>query len=254
MENRQQKILELLQDYNYLTIKEIGEYCKVSLNTIRSDIQKLEAQGLVIKLHGNVLLNHSPSTPMEMCIRHNHKLPEKSIIGQLTMEQLPKDKEISIFFDSSTTSLEVAKHIVNHPVRITVVTNFVNIAQIISKQSHHSVNFCGGSWLNYENCTIGNQTTQQISSYFVDYAILGCTALDLEHGIFNGSFETVPVKQQMKNCARQTWIVCDHNKFDKTDLVSMFPIYEISAIITDKKPPVHWIEYARKHNIRLIYL
>ncbi|MGL4676428.1 MAG: DeoR/GlpR family DNA-binding transcription regulator [Brevinema sp.] len=253
MEIRQQKILELLQNYNHLSIREIGEYCEVSLNTIRSDIQKLADQGLITKLHGNVLLNSTSSSPMEMCIRHNHKLLEKSIIGQLVMEHLPKDKEISIFFDSSTTALEAAKQLVNHPTKITIITNFVNIAQIISKQSQHSVNLCGGTWLNYENCTTGNQTTQQISSYFVDYAILGCTAVDLERGIFNGSFETVPIKQQMKKHARQTWIICDHQKFDQIDLVALFPVNEISALITDKKPSVHWIEYTKKHNIKLIY-
>lgn len=254
MKERKQKILNLLQEYQYLTIKELANYCCVSLNTVRSDISELCVDGVIVKFHGGIMLlpDSLQITSPEISIRHGHCLEQKKLIGQLVAKALPR-KDVSIFFDSSTTSLEVAKCLVNHNSRITAITNFSNIAQILSKNSNHSVILCGGKWLSYENCTIGNSVLDMINEYSVDYAILGCTAIDIEKGVYNGSFETITIKQKMLKNARETWLVCDDSKFDKQDLISMFPLTDITTIFTNIFISAKWEKYCLKNNIKLIY-
>ena len=254
MKERKQKILNLLQEYQYLTIKELANYCCVSLNTIRADIVDLQTKEIIIKFHGGIMLppDSVQTVASEIHIRHNNCLEQKKLIGQLVADKLPQ-KDISIFFDSSTTSLEVAKCLVNHTSRITAITNFSNIAQILSKNSNHSVILCGGKWLSYENCTMGNNALDMIDLYSTDYAILGCTAIDIEKGVYNGSFETITIKQYMLKNARKTWIVCDDSKFNKLDLISMFPLTDISAIFTNKFISDKWEKYCSKNSIEFIY-
>lgn len=252
-QERKQRILTLLQESNLMHIKELAQQCDVSLNTIRSDIKYLVMEGFLLKFHGSVMLPKSPTqfNPTEISVRHSYKIEEKRIIAELVAKQIPKNKDVSIFFDSSTTSLEVAKALVNHPTRITVITNFSNIAQILAKNPNHIIILCGGRWCSYENCTLGDETLKTIESYSVDYAIMGCTGIHMTNGVFNGSVETLAIKQKMQHHAKETWLICDNEKFDKIDLLRMFPIEFVSKIFTNTILSQEWETFCKQKNILL---
>ena len=54
---RRNKIMELLHDKQRLTVKELSEQIGVSEATLRTDLNKMEKNGLLTRTHGGAMLN-----------------------------------------------------------------------------------------------------------------------------------------------------------------------------------------------------
>lgn len=64
---REKLILEEVQHSGHVTIKDLAEKMRVSAMTIHRDVNKLSAEGLLTKVHGEVLLPEKKVTEAEGC-------------------------------------------------------------------------------------------------------------------------------------------------------------------------------------------
>ncbi|MCX8725966.1 DeoR/GlpR transcriptional regulator [Lactobacillus panisapium] len=55
MNERQEYLLMLLKEKNYLTIDELSKVLHYSPSTVRRDLKKLSSKGLVKRIHGGVI-------------------------------------------------------------------------------------------------------------------------------------------------------------------------------------------------------
>ena len=55
MNERQEYLLMLLKEKNYLTIDELSKVLHYSSSTVRRDLKKLSSKGLVKRIHGGVI-------------------------------------------------------------------------------------------------------------------------------------------------------------------------------------------------------
>lgn len=242
---RQEIILDLLKKDKKITITELSKQLNVALNTIRSDLETMEQDGLVLRVRGGVSLPSSNinATNNNIGIRYQKNLNEKRIIAKEIVKELPNDIDFSIFMDSSTSAMQVAHVMSQLSKRCTVITHFTNIAHILGTNSKISVILCGGMWWSNENCVIGSETIDMLDSYRADIALVGCTGIKLKQGIFNGNIETVPIKRKMIKNANKSWILCDSSKFDQDSLIKIADFSDIDRIYTDKAPSKEWLEY-----------
>lgn len=250
---RQEKILTMLKEINQITIQELSEILSVSHNTVRADVSVLEQAGAIIKIHGGVTLPLSNMNAVNnmIGIRYSKNLNEKRHIAKEVVKHFPRDQEFSLFIDSSTSALEVANLLVNTDIRCTIITHFTNIVHALGTTTHISIILCGGKWWAYENCSIGDDTIEQLDKYHADIAIIGCTSLKMGQGIFNGNVETVSVKHKMIQNAEQTWLLCDSSKFDSSSLLKIADFHEINKIFTNKIPSSEWESYLLKNKVEL---
>ncbi|MGL4393820.1 MAG: DeoR/GlpR family DNA-binding transcription regulator [Brevinema sp.] len=229
--DRKKLILSKLKDHGHISVKELSVICGASLNTVRSDIEKMREMGLVLKFHGGVALAQDDTHHLSSSnVREQYRKKEKQIIGSLVASKLPRNREISLFFDSSTTSLEVAKSLVDHPTPLTIVTNYADVAEILSQNAKNYVYFCGGRWVSHEHISIGEETVSAISKYSVDYAILGCTGLSIEHGIFNGSHETLVINQAMKKTLKKLGLSLQMKNLIRKDLFGCVDLMKLAPL------------------------
>lgn len=252
---RQKKILDFLKEINPITIQKLSQLLNVSSNTIRADVAILEKSGVIIKVHGAISLPTSNinARKNEIGIRYEKNINEKLIISKEAIKYLPVDKDFSMFIDSSTSALEMANLLSKINIRCTIITHFTNIANILSNIKNISIIFCGGTWWGYENCTIGIETVSQLEKYKTDIAIIGCTSIEIENGIFNGNIETVPIKQKMIENATETWLLCDSSKFDFSSLLKIANFKDIDRLFTDKEPSENWKSHLSEMNVELYF-
>lgn len=252
---RHEIIVNIVKQREKISILELSKILNVSLNTTRSDVEVLKKKGVVIRVHGGIALpisNYNASTN-DIGIRYLKNISEKRTIAKNVARELAEKNHCTLFMDSATSTMLVLEELLQISNSYTIITHFTNIAQMVSGHKDIVVVLCGGVWWGNENCTIGQAAVQSIAQYQVDIALIGCTALDLEHGVTNALMETIPVKQEMIKNAEKTWLLCDSSKFDKKSLVKIAELSQIDTIFTDKAPSQAWLSHSMDNFPRIVF-
>ena len=104
---RRNQILEKLQIEKRVVVSELSQLYKVSEETIRRDLDKLEKEGLAIKSYGGAVINEDVSIDLPFNVRKNQNVTGKQRMAELAAS-LVKDGD-HIFLDASTTAVFIAK-------------------------------------------------------------------------------------------------------------------------------------------------
>src|SRR4051794_28712198 len=133
---RQGQIERFIREHSRATVGELSQYFKVSEPTIRRDLDKLVSTGKVRRAHGGAIALEKAAPEPPVIQRMQESAEEKSRIG-LAAAQLVKDGE-TIFLGSGTTTLEVARHLVDKK-NLTVITNALTIANCLAANENITV-------------------------------------------------------------------------------------------------------------------
>ncbi|RYV52116.1 DeoR/GlpR family DNA-binding transcription regulator [Pengzhenrongella frigida] len=224
--SRRADIITMLQDRGFQSVNDLASNFGVDSSTIRRDLDKLEAQGLVERTHGGVILAHGGTLPATQ--PETLHAAEKEAIGAAMAERVLDGQ--TIFVDSGATTLEVARHL-NHA-RLTVVTNDLRIGlEISSKPSMHLV-FIGGELLAGSYAMWGPISIQQIENLRVNVAIFGADTV-MEDGIYSTSSYEIELKRKMRSIASEAFFVADSSKFGREALFKVFGFEDFTAGISD---------------------
>ena len=119
------KISRLNSIEQYVIAKEtasIDELCEVfgvSKNTIRRDLNDLEARGHISKVYGGVTA--TPNTgAVPMPVRSELNSSDKALIGQLAAEEVTDGD--TVFIDSGSTTLQLLRYLGGHK-NLTIITH-----------------------------------------------------------------------------------------------------------------------------------
>ncbi len=91
---RQEMILQLLQENKYITTQELAQKLFASYSSIRRDLEELENSGVINRSYGRVELVNSDSFLVSYPIRMNKNSSQKHIIAKKAAA-LIKDRQIS---------------------------------------------------------------------------------------------------------------------------------------------------------------
>lgn len=232
-EERQEKIIEYINAHKSVKVKELADAFRTSAVTIRSDINELDSNGLVLRVHGGA---------MSIADRYNLEIPSRSkarqsnaakrIIGQLAAEIIEENDIILI--DSGTTTLEVAKAIRNKCV--TVITNDLQIGAMLASVNHGNITLIitGGTVAPYTYTQSGVETLDFLRRLRVNKLILGCDAIDPTHGVSNRTLIEANIKYALIDAADKVIAVVDSTKHNKEVFVHVCGIEKIDILVTDK--------------------
>jgi len=224
--SRRRDITLLLQEHGFASVRSLAGAFSVDSSTIRRDLEKLEAQGLVERTHGGVVPVRPPMEP-EVARPGLHPA-EKRAIGAAMAERVLEGQ--TIVLGSGSTTLEVARHLTHS--RLTVVTHDLRVGlEIASKPSIHLV-FIGGELLPSGLAMWGPTSVQQIENMRVNVAIFGADTVT-DDGIFSTSSYETELKRKMRSVAGEAFFVADSSKFGREALFRVFGFDEFTAGITD---------------------
>ncbi|KAA5605357.1 DeoR/GlpR transcriptional regulator [Roseospira marina] len=81
-EQRRRKILDLIQEEGAARVSELSRSFQVSEPTIRQDLEKLEAEGLVLRQRGGAFLKSLPRQVQELALHHLDHMEEKRFMTE----------------------------------------------------------------------------------------------------------------------------------------------------------------------------
>ena len=121
-DNRKQQILNLLTARGYTNVTELASRFNVTTETIRRDLNELEQENLVKRIHGEAIAAAKRSSELEYQNRGQYLMQEKKDIARKAAE-LINDGE-TVVITSGTTTQAMAEFLLRKK-NLTVVTNSV---------------------------------------------------------------------------------------------------------------------------------
>ncbi|HBN96959.1 MAG TPA: DeoR/GlpR transcriptional regulator [Firmicutes bacterium] len=234
---RQALILELLDEFGKVDVKELAAKFSTSNETIRRDLRELEGSGILKRTHGGAVIipgNRSEGYEYPLLARGIQRFEEKQIICR-TAATLLEDGD-TIFLDNSSTTMSLIRF-VPPDIKITVVTNSIKIMLEASKFNKQNIVVIGiGGVLNQKNYSLtGMFSLDFAKNFFPDKAFMSCRGVDEKSGMTDASILEIEVKRLMLTRSKQFILLADYSKFGLIGPVFMGDLSDVDCVITDSK-------------------
>jgi DeoR/GlpR family transcriptional regulator of sugar metabolism len=229
---RYQKILELLQKNGSATVAELVAEFGTSEMTIRRDLDVLEKRYLLRRVHGGAMSARGSSYEPPYISRCMENTEKKQRIGKAAAGLIKTGDSISL--DTGTTTLEVARNIININ-DLTVITHSFPIANLLVESLHNRLICTGGVLRTGELSMTGNLAIRTYQEHFVDKLFLGVGGIDMKFGLSEFNLEDTMIKRAMISHAKEVIVVADSSKFNHIAFTSVAPLKAVSKIVTDSE-------------------
>ena len=228
-ESRQIQIHSLLLENERMKVKDLSKILDVTTETIRSDLETMQSQYLVIKEHGWVRLNRSLSE-RPLSFRENENADRKRLVCIRAMREV-KDGQ-TIFLDGGSTILSGLDSLQSKK-DITVVTHSIKVALKCSEMNIRTI-LAGGEIYRTGERTSGYFTTYLIDHMIFDVAIVGTLGIKNIDGFTTVSIEGIDILRHVINQSRRIIVVSDSSKFDQEANYCFCKFKEIDTLVTDE--------------------
>ncbi|RMA41245.1 DeoR/GlpR family DNA-binding transcription regulator [Rhodophyticola porphyridii] len=244
---RQVEILEIAKRDGKVTVDSLARHFGVTLQTIRRDLTELGNAGQLDRVHGGAIIS-SGTTNVAYEERRSLHSEEKARIARLCATAIPDD--CSVFLNIGTSTEAVASELLHHR-NLMVVTNNINVAHILVAAEQCEVILTGGNLGRSDGGLLGPLTMDAVRRFKVDYAVIGCSALDQEGDLLDFDIQEVGVSQAIIAQARQSFLVADHWKFQRTAPVRIASLADLDAFFTDHPLPGQLAEKCRDWGVEV---
>jgi DeoR/GlpR family transcriptional regulator of sugar metabolism len=233
-----------------VSVSELSKRCAVTEETIRRDLDKLEAEGVVTRIHGGAIWNEEAQKEgIHFFERRAKHLTEKRDIAQKVVPLL--DGKRTIVADSSSTVMETLK-LLPQDVERTILTNSTEVFREFS-QSPFRILSTGGEFNKRSLSLQGSTAIGTIEKYHVEIALISCKGLSQENGVLDSNESEAEVKKAMLSCAEEVILLADSSKFDQNAFISLIDLDAVNYLVTDVCPEQAWVDYCAGHGIALVY-
>ncbi|QXO16108.1 MULTISPECIES: DeoR/GlpR family DNA-binding transcription regulator [Vibrio] len=230
-QHRVEKIVEYLTAHNLATVEDLVKVVNVSPATIRRDLIKLDDQGVITRTHGGVSLNRfiaAQPTTNEKMVQHTR---EKNLIAEAAASLVkPGD---SVVLDAGTTSMALARHFIDMPLR--VITVDLHIALFLSQYTQIEVIVAGGKVDNSSQSTVGEHCRSLLRSINPDIAFVTCNSWSLERGITTPTEEKTILKHDLIANANKKVMIADSSKYGKYSLFKVCELNDLDMLVSDQQ-------------------
>ncbi|RHW37490.1 DeoR/GlpR transcriptional regulator [Lysinibacillus yapensis] len=251
-EQRHKMIESFLKHQKAVKASELAVLLDVSIDTVRRDLEILEKKGLVKKVHGGAVLIQNTDNVLNKLFseREVKNIEKKQEVASLAIELIEEGQAIAL--NGGTTTIEIAKAIVDKFKRLTVITNDLRILSILGANKHFNVILTGGFFNPEEYTLYGKQCEEILSNFNIDIAFITVNAISLEHGLTDFRINEVGVIQSMLSRSKYKIVAADSSKFETSAFINICPLKEIDLIVTDHSLPSDVLEEYSNQNIRIL--
>lgn len=236
--DRHRHIVDRLDAVGRVEVGTLATSLDVAPETIRRDLRLLEQQGLLQRVHGGaVRRTERPLSPFDG-ITPEHP-PRHLQLAELVIDRLPA--EATVFVGASPLTWVLAESLSRRPQAegMTIVTNSLDVAVVMSRVEHLHIYNVGGSVEQETRAQQGGWALDEINRFRVDLALLAPTGITVEAGIFADSPMAAAIIAAEVQSAGQIWVLLEAESLGVPGLVRAAPIDAVDRIFTAGIPGPH---------------
>jgi DeoR/GlpR family transcriptional regulator of sugar metabolism len=240
---RHSRLSELLAKRGMSDLESLGTALKVSLSTVRRDVEALESRGLLKRTHGGVIwVGDRESSPRAYAFdqRMGVRADVKRSIARAA-RQLVGDNE-TILIDGGTTTYHFAQELLGRNLQI--VTNSLPIAQLFANDERVELLLTGGLLYPRYGVLLGPTAEQMITSVHARTLFLSVAGVD-DGQLYNQNLLLAAAEQRMMRQVQRVVLLLDSSKFGQRALAKLCTLDAIHVVVTDPE-----IDDAHRQQIR----
>ncbi len=249
---RLKEIEKILNEKGSVVISSLSRQFKVSEETIRRDLEKLEKTNVLKRVRGGAYLQSETDKQVPLEIREKIYLTEKQEIADKCIEFIEDGDTIMI--DSSTTAVCVAQNIHKFQKKVTIITNSMKVVEEFQDSKWAKVICIGGGLRKRTKSFIGNQALSQLETLYANKVFVSCTAVNRKFGATDDSEREAEIRRKMISNSEKSFLIVDRTKFDNLESHLICGLEKINVIVTDQKLSNEWEDTLKKMKVEIIYV
>ncbi|QTX03955.1 DeoR/GlpR family DNA-binding transcription regulator [Agromyces archimandritae] len=244
--SRRAMMVDLIVHRGFASVIELSENFGVTTVTARSDLDSLERDGSVRRVHGGAV-------PVDAAGRPER---EPSFEEALEASVVPKRRIAlaaaamvrsgqSIILDVGTTTHAIARALRERDELddVTIVTNGLSIAlELEAEIPRFTVVVTGGTLRPRQHSLVQPLAGTVLDEVHVDLAFIGCNGVDAAGGVTNANLPEAAVKAHMLRRAARRIVVADGSKLGDVHLGRIGPVEAFDLLITDERASADLID------------
>ena len=235
-EERFAKILSILESMGSVTVQQLMTELDASESTIRRDLNALDANGQLTKVHGGAILKTvAYSTKDDNVISRKEKNRDaKNKIAKYAAEQIASGD--FVYLDAGTTTELMIEYITSR--QAVFVTNAIGHAKKLAEHGC-KVYILGGEFKAVTEAIVGEEAVFTLDKYNFTKGFWGANGVSLQRGFSTPELKEAMVKRKsMENC-RDCYILADESKFSQISSVTFAPFEKATVITTELKQEIY---------------
>jgi DeoR/GlpR family transcriptional regulator of sugar metabolism len=224
---RAEKILERLRERGTVSAQELVRLLRVSAPTIRRDLERLEHEGALRRVHGGAFLPHTPAeTPFAQVVNAN--AASKEAVAARAAELVSPGQVVLL--DIGTTTMRIARLLAGK--HVTVITASLAVLDVLRHDSAVELVLLGGSVRQNFESLVGPLTQDALATVTADIAFLSCTGVRPDGSVVDDISQEAALKRAMVRCANRVVLAAPAGKFPGSGSLRICRLDDVDDLIT----------------------
>ncbi len=244
---RRKSLIDLLRKQPGLRVAELAKALDVSDGTVRNDLNALEEEKRLVRVHGGAVLNEQDQFKNNSFLLRFQKNAAAKLAIAREAAVLVNDGD-SILLDASSTAYYLAQALSDRR-KLRVMTNGFEVARELAQNSSNTVILIGGVVNNDSSSVTGLLSEQIIAEMHIEKSFFSCSGFSFERGMTEVHFAEAQLKRKAIESSRQVIALVDSSKFGKDDLTPFAHTDQIAQLISDTGLSPEWREKLKQAGI-----
>jgi DeoR family transcriptional regulator, fructose operon transcriptional repressor len=228
---RRVEILTLVKEKGLVSVEELAGLFDVSVITIRRDLEQLEKEGQLERIHGGAIYTRHIKTEISYREKdlENHEI--KEAIGK--QAAMLVEKGDTVFVNSGSTTFQLIKAL-SEISGIRIVTNNILAAMEITPGADVEIVLIGGTYRINSGCTVGDFAAQTVSQLNAVKTFVGADGISLKNGITSPvSQEAALTRLMIQRTSGPVIVTADSTKIGKVTTFFTADLNRADILVTD---------------------
>lgn len=247
--DRMDRVLELLETREAVTVTELARTFGVSEVTVRNDLGVLARNGLVARIRGGARALQRGQSEVAFDVRLRVQQDEKRAIARAAAAMVGDGEAVAL--DSSTTAFYIALEL-REKKELVVVTNGLRIASALADAPGVSVIVPGGVLRLAAMSLVGDFASSVLRTTSIGKGFFGARGVSLDRGLMDLNPDEVRIKRELAAACERVVGIFDYTKWQRNALLSFVPADRVDAIVTDARAPEALVREWRDRDVDVV--
>ena len=235
---RHARIIDELDSAGRVSVATLSRALDVTAETIRRDLDALEAAGALRRVHGGAV-RRAGLVELDLGERERRNSPAKRAIAKAALDLLVHAAPAAVAVDAGTTTRAFADLLAEHvPAEglLDVVTHAVPIVLRLQDNRALTVHAVGGVVRPETSAAVGLPALDGFARVRCDLAFIGANGLSAGFGLSTPDEREAAVKTAIVRSSRRTVALVDSSKHGEESFVRFADLADLDVLVTDRAP------------------